>query len=169
MLLEKVAHIKQGGKSCIHLPMLASQGQVQARCSNSNCRHITTAIRQARLVWSSIFIPSVIPCKGTVHKGQPLSQKFHLFFLATLEYCGIQEGNRRRKIEATDANAASSRSHAILEVTVCRSDRNHYKKQACNPKIPSLGCCILHFAATLLCHALLIHTCHAPRQSLCAS
>lgn len=48
---------------------------------------------------------------------------------------GMQEGNRRRKIEATDANAASSRSHAILEVTVCRSDRNHYKKQACNPKI----------------------------------
>ena len=41
----------------------------------------------------------------------------------------MQEGNKRRKIEATDANAASSRSHAILEVTVCRSDRNHYKKQ----------------------------------------
>ena len=43
----------------------------------------------------------------------------------------LQEGNRRRKTEATDANAASSRSHAILEVTVCRSDKNHYNKQVC--------------------------------------
>ncbi len=41
----------------------------------------------------------------------------------------VQEGNKRRKTEATDANAASSRSHAILEVTVCRSDKNHYRKQ----------------------------------------
>ena len=41
----------------------------------------------------------------------------------------MQEGNSRRKTESTDANAASSRSHAILEVTVCRSDRNHYQKQ----------------------------------------
>ena len=41
----------------------------------------------------------------------------------------LQEGNSRRKTESTDANAASSRSHAILEVTVCRSDRNHYQKQ----------------------------------------
>ena len=59
--------------------------------------------------------------------------------------CGIQEGNRRRKIEATDANAASSRSHAILEVTVCRSDRNHYRKQACRKKTlaVSLSCCTM--------------------------
>ena len=45
-----------------------------------------------------------------------------------LPFC-LQEGNKRRKIEATDANAASSRSHAILEVTVVRSDKNHYRKQ----------------------------------------
>ena len=49
----------------------------------------------------------------------------------------LQEGNSRRKTESTDANAASSRSHAILEVTVCRSDRNHYQKQVRLCKLPS--------------------------------
>ena len=49
----------------------------------------------------------------------------------------LQEGNSRRKTESTDANAASSRSHAILEVTVCRSDRNHYQKQVQLCKLPS--------------------------------
>eukprot|EP00891_Asterochloris_glomerata_P006209 jgi/Astpho2/6209/e_gw1.00088.44.1_t len=47
----------------------------------------------------------------------------------------LQEGNSRRKTESTDANAASSRSHAILEVTVCRSDRNHYQKQVYTGKL----------------------------------
>ncbi|KAL0042828.1 hypothetical protein WJX79_000990 [Trebouxia sp. C0005] len=47
----------------------------------------------------------------------------------------LQEGNKRRKTEATDANAASSRSHAILEVTVCRSDKNHYRKQVYTGKL----------------------------------
>ena len=60
----------------------------------------------------------------------------------------LQEGNSRRKTESTDANAASSRSHAILEVTVCRSDRNHYQKQVRLCKLPSrwqqLWCCGCH-------------------------
>ena len=41
----------------------------------------------------------------------------------------MQEGNARRKTESTDANDTSSRSHAVLEVVVCRSDKNHYQKQ----------------------------------------
>ena len=60
----------------------------------------------------------------------------------------LQEGNSRRKTESTDANAVSSRSHAILEVTVCRSDRNHYQKQVWLCKLPScwqqLWCCGCH-------------------------
>ncbi|GFR44052.1 hypothetical protein Agub_g5212, partial [Astrephomene gubernaculifera] len=39
----------------------------------------------------------------------------------------LEEGNRRRKTEATDANAQSSRSHAVLEITVRRTPKNHYK------------------------------------------
>ncbi|KAG2427248.1 hypothetical protein HXX76_012444 [Chlamydomonas incerta] len=39
----------------------------------------------------------------------------------------LEEGNRRRKTEATDANASSSRSHAVLEITVRRTPKNHYK------------------------------------------
>ncbi|KAK9804474.1 hypothetical protein WJX73_006365 [Symbiochloris irregularis] len=34
----------------------------------------------------------------------------------------LQEGNTRRKTESTDANATSSRSHAVLEVTVVRRE-----------------------------------------------
>ncbi len=60
------------------------------------------------------------------------SQHMHSTLSTTL-----QEGNSRRKTESTDANAASSRSHAILEVTVCRSDRNHYQKQVWPCKLPS--------------------------------
>ena len=35
---------------------------------------------------------------------------------------GLQEGNTRRKTESTDANAVSSRSHAVLEVQVKRRE-----------------------------------------------
>ncbi len=62
----------------------------------------------------------------------------------------VQEGNKRRKTEATDANAASSRSHAILEVTVCRSDKNHYRKQV------QLLCC---FQAAHCLEAKVMTTC----------
>ena len=34
----------------------------------------------------------------------------------------LQEGNTRRKTESTDANAVSSRSHAVLEVQVRRKE-----------------------------------------------
>ena len=40
----------------------------------------------------------------------------------------LREGNARRKTEETGANAVSSRSHAVLEIWVTRSDRNHYNK-----------------------------------------
>jgi kinesin family member 18/19 len=39
----------------------------------------------------------------------------------------LEQGNSRRKTERTDANARSSRSHAVLEVQVKRTRRNHYK------------------------------------------
>ena len=41
---------------------------------------------------------------------------------AELELCVVQEGNTRRKTESTDANAVSSRSHAVLEVQVRRKE-----------------------------------------------
>lgn len=34
----------------------------------------------------------------------------------------LQEGNRRRKTEPTEVNAVSSRSHAVLEIEVQRSE-----------------------------------------------
>ena len=36
----------------------------------------------------------------------------------------LREGNARRKTESTDANAVSSRSHAVLEIVMARSERN---------------------------------------------
>jgi kinesin family protein 18/19 len=40
----------------------------------------------------------------------------------------LRQGNARRKTEETGANAVSSRSHAVLEIWVTRSERNHYNK-----------------------------------------
>ena len=40
----------------------------------------------------------------------------------------LRKGNARRKTEETGANAVSSRSHAVLEIWVTRTERNHYCK-----------------------------------------
>lgn len=45
----------------------------------------------------------------------------------------LREGNLRRKTEATDANDTSSRSHAVLEIYVTRSDQNNYNRRAAGP------------------------------------
>ena len=42
----------------------------------------------------------------------------------------LQEGNMRRKTDSTDANATSSRSHAVLEILVRRTGRHGYQNQA---------------------------------------
>ncbi|KAJ9532634.1 hypothetical protein QJQ45_010730 [Haematococcus lacustris] len=47
----------------------------------------------------------------------------------------LDEGNRRRKTESTDANAQSSRSHAVLEISIKRSPRNHYRVQQLRAKL----------------------------------
>eukprot|EP00775_Hariotina_reticulata_P010422 gene10422-10580_t len=39
----------------------------------------------------------------------------------------LEDGNTRRKTDSTDANATSSRSHAVLEIVVRRTPRNHYR------------------------------------------
>ncbi|XVE83000.1 hypothetical protein DITRI_Ditri16bG0051200 [Diplodiscus trichospermus] len=44
-------------------------------------------------------------------------------------------GNNRRKTESTEANATSSRSHAVLEITVKRKQRNKYKNQVMRGKL----------------------------------
>ncbi|XVF59173.1 hypothetical protein PTKIN_Ptkin07bG0254300 [Pterospermum kingtungense] len=44
-------------------------------------------------------------------------------------------GNSRRKIESTEANATSSRSHAVLEINVRRKQRNKYKNQVMRGKL----------------------------------
>ncbi|KXZ53067.1 hypothetical protein GPECTOR_8g60 [Gonium pectorale] len=52
----------------------------------------------------------------------------HITVTSAAEIMGLlEDGNRRRKTEATDANASSSRSHAVLEITVRRTPKNHYK------------------------------------------
>ncbi|KAL4179996.1 hypothetical protein AMTRI_Chr13g122990 [Amborella trichopoda] len=44
-------------------------------------------------------------------------------------------GNSRRKTESTEANATSSRSHAVLEIIVKRSQRNKYCSQVVRGKL----------------------------------
>lgn len=39
----------------------------------------------------------------------------------------LEEGNARRKTESTNANATSSRSHAVLEIYIKRHPKNQYK------------------------------------------
>ncbi|XP_026659921.2 kinesin-like protein KIN-8B isoform X3 [Phoenix dactylifera] len=41
----------------------------------------------------------------------------------------LNVGNSRRKTESTEANATSSRSHAVLEITVKRKQKTQYKSQ----------------------------------------
>ena len=47
----------------------------------------------------------------------------------------LREGNNRRKTESTDANGASSRSHAVLEICVRRSQKNQYVAQILKGKL----------------------------------
>mmetsp|Transcript_11268 Transcript_11268/g.28907 ORF Transcript_11268/g.28907 Transcript_11268/m.28907 type:complete len:941 (+) Transcript_11268:278-3100(+) len=47
----------------------------------------------------------------------------------------LEEGNTRRKTESTNANATSSRSHAVLEVTIVRKPRNQYKTNTLRGKL----------------------------------
>ena len=46
-----------------------------------------------------------------------------------------QEGNKRRKTETTDANATSSRSHAVLSVVVTKREKLGYEKQTLQGKL----------------------------------
>ncbi|XP_065623655.1 kinesin-like protein KIN-8B [Quercus suber] len=47
----------------------------------------------------------------------------------------LNVGNSRRKTESTEANATSSRSHAVLEITVKRKQRNKYRNQVMQGKL----------------------------------
>ena len=47
----------------------------------------------------------------------------------------VQEGNSRRKTESTDANAASSRSHAVLTALVTKRQRLGFEKQTLQAKL----------------------------------
>lgn len=44
-------------------------------------------------------------------------------------------GNSRRKTESTEANATSSRSHAVLEIMVKRKQKNQYRNQVVRGKL----------------------------------
>ncbi|XAR51435.1 Plus-end-directed kinesin ATPase [Bertholletia excelsa] len=44
-------------------------------------------------------------------------------------------GNSRRKMESTEANETSSRSHAVLEITVTKKQRNKYRHQVVKGKL----------------------------------
>ncbi|XP_068656248.1 kinesin-like protein KIN-8B [Aristolochia californica] len=44
-------------------------------------------------------------------------------------------GNSRRKTESTEANATSSRSHAVLEITVKRKQRGQYRSEVLRGKL----------------------------------
>ncbi|KAJ7546786.1 hypothetical protein O6H91_08G054500 [Diphasiastrum complanatum] len=47
----------------------------------------------------------------------------------------LKQGNSRRKTESTNANATSSRSHAVLEIIIKRKQRNHYRSQVLHGKL----------------------------------
>ncbi|CAM6033689.1 unnamed protein product [Sphagnum compactum] len=47
----------------------------------------------------------------------------------------LTQGNSRRKTESTDANATSSRSHAVMEIIVRRRQRNQYRPHIVKGKL----------------------------------
>ena len=47
----------------------------------------------------------------------------------------LRQGNARRKTEETGANATSSRSHAVLEIWITRSERNHHRRAYTTAKL----------------------------------
>lgn len=47
----------------------------------------------------------------------------------------LHVGNSRRKTESTEVNATSSRSHAVLEITVKRQQKNQYRSQVLRGKL----------------------------------
>eukprot|EP01018_Ginkgo_biloba_P002785 Gb_10693 [translate_table: standard] len=47
----------------------------------------------------------------------------------------LNVGNSRRKTESTEANATSSRSHAVLEITVKRQQKNQHRPQVLRGKL----------------------------------
>ncbi|KAK9092872.1 hypothetical protein Syun_027783 [Stephania yunnanensis] len=47
----------------------------------------------------------------------------------------LNQGNSRWKTESTEANATSSQSHAVLEITVKRRQRNQYQNQVIRGKL----------------------------------
>ncbi|CAM6024935.1 unnamed protein product [Sphagnum balticum] len=47
----------------------------------------------------------------------------------------LTQGNSRRKTESTDANATSSRSHAVMEIIVKRRQRNQYRPHIVKGKL----------------------------------
>jgi hypothetical protein len=51
----------------------------------------------------------------------------------------LEEGNKRRKTEPTKANAASSRSHAVLEINVTQIARNQVSMRT-SEKVPIRKC-----------------------------
>jgi hypothetical protein len=62
----------------------------------------------------------------------------------------LEDGNRRRKTESTDANLQSSRSHAVLEISVKRRPANHYRVQQLRAKVRVCGVCVRMSACMLL-------------------
>ncbi|CAG9463923.1 unnamed protein product [Pedinophyceae sp. YPF-701] len=59
----------------------------------------------------------------------------------------LQDGNLRRKTEPTDANAESSRSHAVLEVSITRRTRNAYLQRETRGKL-----CLVDLAGSERAH-----------------
>ena len=47
----------------------------------------------------------------------------------------LRQGNARRRTEATDANATSSRSHAVLTIQVARTEANKYRAKVLHGKL----------------------------------
>ena len=86
-----------------------------------------TAGEQARAAWQVNYHSPYTSCLAPAGLAGPARRR-RPSPLPPLQGL-LDEGNKRRKTESTDANSVSSRSHAVLEINVRRSPRNHYRVQ----------------------------------------
>ncbi|XRB04222.1 kinesin-like protein [Pycnococcus provasolii] len=84
-------------------------------------------------VYNEVIVDLLVPVSGPLELREDPDQGIMVAGLRRVQVHDANEimallsdGNARRKTEATNANQTSSRSHAVLEVVVRRSERNRY-------------------------------------------
>lgn len=113
-----------------------SRTRAPCRCRRLAADDIAAALFRVRTTTPALLPPLLLHSTSFVpHAPQVAGLKYVTVTSAQQILCLLEEGNRRRKQEATDANAVSSRSHAVLEIVVKRKPSNHYRAQQLTAKL----------------------------------